>query len=66
MKLTFCGAVAILESRILWIEVGYAPCSLKFYRSCEFFAKLISVGLFHIVYLSNATLLSITQDLFVQ
>ena len=47
------------------MKVGYAPPSLKFYRSCEVFAKLISVGLFHIVYLSNAALLSITQDLFV-
>ena len=32
----FCRAVAILESRILSMEVGYAPLSLKFYRSCEF------------------------------
>ena len=32
----FCRAVAIIESRILWMEVGYAPPSLKFYRSCEF------------------------------
>ena len=29
----FCGVVAILESRILWMEMGYAPPSLKFYRS---------------------------------
>ena len=33
----FCGVVAILESRILWMEVGYVPLSLKFYRSCEGF-----------------------------
>ena len=48
------------------MEVGYAPPSLKFFRSCEVFAKLISLGSFHIVYLSNAALLSITQNLFVQ
>ena len=65
-KTYFCGAMAILESRLLWMEVGYAPPSLKFYRSCEVFAKLISVGSFHIVYLSNAALLSIIHDLFVQ
>ena len=40
----FCRAVSILESRILWMKVGYAFLSLKFYRSCEVFAKLISVG----------------------
>ena len=61
----FCGAVSILESRILWMEVGYAPPSLKFYRSCAVFAKLIFVGSFHIVYFSNDALFSITQDLFV-
>ena len=33
----FCGALAILELRILWMEVRYAPPSLKFYRSCEGF-----------------------------
>ena len=33
----FCGAVAILESRILWMEVRYAPPSLKFSRTCEGF-----------------------------
>ena len=55
----FCGAMAILGPRILWMEVGYAPLSLKFYRSCEVFAKLIFVGSFHIVYLNNAALLSI-------
>ena len=46
--------------------MGYAPLSLKFYRSCEVFAKLIFVGSFHTMYLSNVALLSITQDLFVQ
>ena len=33
----FCGAVAILELRILWMEVRYAPPSLKFSRTCEGF-----------------------------
>ena len=62
----FCGVVANLESRILWMEMGYAPVSLKFYRSCEVFAKLSSIGSNNTVYLSNAALLSITHDLFVQ
>ena len=35
-EIYFCRAVAILESRILWMEVEYASLSLKFYKSCEF------------------------------
>ena len=37
MKTYICGAVAILESRIMWMEVGYAPPSLEFFKSCEGF-----------------------------
>ena len=33
----FCGAVVNLELRILWMEVRYAPPSLKSYRNCEGF-----------------------------
>ena len=33
----FCGAMAILESKILWMEVRYAPPLLKFSRICEGF-----------------------------
>ena len=36
-EIHFCEAVAILESRILWMEVRFSPLSLKFYRSCEGF-----------------------------
>ena len=32
-----CEVVAILELRILWMEVRYAPPSLKFNRTCEGF-----------------------------
>ena len=35
----FCRVMAILESRILWMEVRYAPPSLKFNRSCEGFQR---------------------------
>ena len=55
--IVLCEAMAILESKILWMEVEYASALLKFYESSEVVAKLIFVCSFDIVYLINVPLL---------
>ena len=39
--IVFCEALAILESKILWMKVEYASPLLKFYKNLEVVAKLI-------------------------
>ena len=48
--------MAILELKILGMEVEYASALLKFYKSSEVVGKLIFVCSFDIVYLINAPL----------
>ena len=50
--IVFCGALAILESKILLMKVEYASAFLKFYESLEVVAKLIFVCPFVILYIS--------------
>ena len=54
--IVLCGAMAILESKILWMEVKYASPLLKFYISSEVVAKLIFVCFFNTIYLINVPL----------
>ena len=54
--IVFCGALAILESKILWSKVEYASALLKFYKSLEVVAKLIFVCPFNTIYFINVPL----------
>ena len=51
--IVFCGAMAILESKILSMEVEYDSTLLKSYKSSEVVAKLIFVCSFDTIYLIN-------------
>ena len=54
--IVFCEAMAILELKILWMEMEYASSVLKFYKSSKVVAKLMFVCSFDAVYLTTIPL----------